>query len=257
MASDGRVRSWRGLEVQEHIPVRAGYYLKANLRTGSTYMQTAVHRLVAAAFCPRQRPDQTVVNHKDGNKLNNHYSNLEWVTHSENMKHAHEAGLWQVGPTHGKRWLRPPVQLYAAIRDGTRGDGHPDVVKALRLGFGWADQGAREGEDWRPIEDRWGLETQLEVSSLGRVRRASNQVFLLQGLSTHGYPVTRLYIGGGMSRGVKTHTLVAEAFICRRPSDRHVVNHKDGNKQNNATDNLEWATYAQNSKHWSDNRLRP
>lgn len=256
-SSFGRVRSWRGLEVQEHIPVRAGDYLKATLQASSTVIQTAVHRLVAAAFCHRQRPDQLVVNHKDGNKLNNHYSNLEWVTHSENMQHAHDAGLWQAGPTHGKRWLRPPVQLYDAIRSGTRSDGHPDVVSAIRLGFGWADQGPRDGEDWLPIEDRWGLETQLEVSSLGRVRRSSNRVLLLQGLSTHGYPVTRLYLGGGRSTAMKTHTLVAEAFICRRPSSKHVVNHKDSNKQNNSLSNLEWATYAQNSKHWSDNRLRP
>jgi hypothetical protein len=256
-SSFGRVRSWRGLEVQEHIPVRAGDYLKATLQASSAVIQTAVHRLVAAAFCHRQRPEQLVVNHKDGNKLNNHYSNLEWVTHSENMQHAHDAGLWQAGPTHGKRWLRPHLQLYDAIRSGTRSDGHPDVVSAIRLGFGWADQGPRDGEDWLPIEDRWGLETQLEVSSLGRVRRASNQVLLLQGLSTHGYPVTRLYLGGGRSMAIKTHTLVAEAFICRRPSSKHVVNHKDSNKQNNSVSNLEWATYAQNSKHWSDNRLRP
>lgn len=260
VSSFGRIRSWRSIEDKIQAPLLGTTgYLQRSFRLGRDghVTHTAIHRLVAAAFCPRQRPEQLVVNHKDGNKLNNHYSNLEWVTHSENMQHAHDAGLWQAGPTHGKRWLRPPLQLYDAIRGGTRSDGHPDVVSAIRLGFGWADQGPREGEDWLPIEDRWGLETQLEVSSLGRVRRASNQVLLLQGLSTHGYPVTRLYLGGGRSTAMKTHTLVAEAFICRRPSSKHVVNHKDGNKQNNSVSNLEWATYAQNSKHWSDNRLRP
>jgi hypothetical protein len=256
VSSFGRVRSWRGLAVQEHIPVRAGDYLKAMLRTGNTARQTAVHRLVAAAFCPRKRPEQTVVNHKDGNKLNNHYSNLEWVTHAENMKHAHDAGLWQVGPTHGKRWQRPPPHLYTSLRDGSvvGTQWHPSVVQALRQGLGWPDQGERSGEEWRPIEDRWGLETPVEVSTDGRVRRSSNKTFLLQGLSTHGYPVTRLHLGSGKGVAVKTHTLVAEAFIGRRPSDRHVVNHKDCNKQNNSVNNLEWSTYAENSKHWSDSR---
>lgn len=51
-----------------------------------------VHRLVASAYCDGFRPD-LCVNHKDGNKLNNHYTNLEWVTKSENSLHAWRTGL--------------------------------------------------------------------------------------------------------------------------------------------------------------------
>jgi hypothetical protein len=46
----------------------------------------SVHRLVMMSF--EQREGKFDVNHKDGNKLNNTYpDNLEWCTHSENVKH--------------------------------------------------------------------------------------------------------------------------------------------------------------------------
>lgn len=51
-----------------------------------------VHRLIALTFIsnPKDKPE---VNHKDGNKLNNYINNLEWVTASENQKHAYKIGL--------------------------------------------------------------------------------------------------------------------------------------------------------------------
>lgn len=51
-----------------------------------------VHRLVAETFIPNP-DDKLTVNHKDGNKRNNHISNLEWNTLSENVKHAYATGL--------------------------------------------------------------------------------------------------------------------------------------------------------------------
>lgn len=46
-----------------------------------------VHRLVATYFCPNPEGKATV-NHIDGDKSNNHYTNLEWMTHGENQLHA-------------------------------------------------------------------------------------------------------------------------------------------------------------------------
>ena len=51
-----------------------------------------IHVLVANAFIPNPL-NLPEVNHKDGNKINNHISNLEWVTSQENSIHAVETGL--------------------------------------------------------------------------------------------------------------------------------------------------------------------
>lgn len=45
-----------------------------------------VHRLVAMCFLEKTN-EKNIVNHKDGNKKNNHFDNLEWCTSSENTQH--------------------------------------------------------------------------------------------------------------------------------------------------------------------------
>lgn len=51
-----------------------------------------VHREVALAFIPNPY-NLPEVNHIDGDKHNNHVSNLEWVTHQQNVQHSFDTGL--------------------------------------------------------------------------------------------------------------------------------------------------------------------
>ena len=69
----------------------SGYLtVSLHLETGGG-VSILVHRLVGMAFIPGDWSLQ--INHKDGRKHNNHYSNLEWVTPRENLMHALEMGL--------------------------------------------------------------------------------------------------------------------------------------------------------------------
>ena len=56
---------------------------------GTTYL---IHRMIGDAFILNTK-NKAEINHKDGNKLNNSISNLEWVSSSENSIHAHKSGL--------------------------------------------------------------------------------------------------------------------------------------------------------------------
>jgi hypothetical protein len=98
----GRVRRLRGLVASPRsssgfrmapggIRSRAlvkGYWCVTLCQDGKMRM-IKVHALVAAAFIG-PRPTGYDVNHKDGNKQNNHPSNLEYVTEARNNQHAYE-----------------------------------------------------------------------------------------------------------------------------------------------------------------------
>lgn len=69
-------------------------YLRIQLRKDGKCKKYFVHRLVALLFISNNKSNEKImVNHKDGNKTNNHFSNLEWVTPSENNIHAVKNGL--------------------------------------------------------------------------------------------------------------------------------------------------------------------
>lgn len=67
-------------------------YLTIDLSHNGKSKRITLHRLVAKAFIPCETTLQQV-NHKDGNKENNHVSNLEWVTMDKNLQHAFQNNL--------------------------------------------------------------------------------------------------------------------------------------------------------------------
>lgn len=66
-------------------------YMQVRLYKDGKKKYVRIHRLVAQAYVPNPH-NKPFVNHIDGNKTNNHYTNLEWVDNRENVQHFYNNG---------------------------------------------------------------------------------------------------------------------------------------------------------------------
>jgi len=82
----GRVRRSSSKRILKPREFGRGYY-SVKLYGCNIVEEPYIHTLVAEAFLG-SRPDGTEINHKDLNRFNNKADNLEYITHSENIKHA-------------------------------------------------------------------------------------------------------------------------------------------------------------------------
>lgn len=99
-------------------------------------------------------------------------------------------------------------------------------------------------ETWMPIK---GYEKKYEVSNCGRIRITGTPVIRANAITEYGYVAFTLCYKGTVKRR-PVHRIVAETFI-PNPDNKPEVNHKDGNKQNNNVENLEWCTHLENIRH--------
>lgn len=76
---------------------RSGY-VRVDLNIGKNERkQLFLHRLIAETLIPNPN-NLECVDHIDGNKLNNHPSNLQWITRGDNVRKAQTMGKWGTPP---------------------------------------------------------------------------------------------------------------------------------------------------------------
>ena len=104
VSDDGFILNTKTGKLMGSIPHKTtGYKSVTMCQNGKSYTY-GIHVLVATYFIDKPIGKEDVkleVNHKDGNKINNDYRNLEWVTRAENVQHAFKTGLNKAHPRKG------------------------------------------------------------------------------------------------------------------------------------------------------------
>ena len=92
-------------------------------------------------------------------------------------------------------------------------------------------------------------DNRYEVSNFGIVRNKKSKKIIKPFNNGLGYLTVGFWINNNtFKKRFYVHRLVAMAFI-ENPFNKTEINHKDGNKQNNNINNLEWTTRSENLKH--------
>lgn len=159
----GEIESIRSGELLKCTVSSVGYAVVSSSVMGKT---DSVHRVVFKTFVG-EIPDKLQINHIDGNKLNNHITNLEVVTASENVRHAFDTGLHSIpfGENNGMHELKEyeVLEMYQLIKKGLTNKDLADI-------YGVHDRYVsliRHGHRWKYLFEREGMKP---MKSLGNLR---------------------------------------------------------------------------------------
>lgn len=134
VSEDGKIFGKNGVELKQRLNAD-GYPVITLGNNNIKRSSMRVHRIVCENFVPNPE-NKPEVNHIDGNKQNNHFTNLEWTTRKEQMEHAFRTGLakGKKGGINGRAVLSEPdaIEIRKLYSNKT-----PIAEIARKFGVGW------------------------------------------------------------------------------------------------------------------------
>lgn len=119
---DGTVYNQRNHKLSHYKRPNGYIYVEVVVKEKEKRKKIALHRLVAQAFLPNPN-NLPEVNHKDGNPLNNHVANLEWVTGSQNQYHSRYILKNESGFKNTPVYCKELKKSYSTTREAWRDTG--------------------------------------------------------------------------------------------------------------------------------------
>jgi hypothetical protein len=215
-----------------------------------------VHRLVAMAFISNPE-DKLFVNHIDGDRTNNNFENLEWVTQSENAQHSIDVlGKKNKGRSVLQFKLNGSfIKRFDTIKEAATESGATKIYSACAGrqftsgDFIWKYEFENEIIDTTNFKDIPKYENYM-ASKDGNIYSKLFRIILKpqpQCEKKNTYMMLILSKNGKQKR-LGVHVLIANTYI-DNPDNKPMVNHINGTKNDNRLENLERTTFKENNIH--------
>ena len=227
-----------------------------------------VHRLVAAFFVKnKDKKKYNIVNHIDGNKLNNHYKNLEWTDAAGNNNHAVKNNLTKSLKREISQYVGEELfEKYKSLTDASNATGFHmsrivEVCKGQREEYeGYVFKYTVENKNDIKLDDpkKAGFKSiktypTYWVNNKGQIYSSKFKRFLKPYPHKNGclqIQMRKMVLDEKTKKEVKkastvlVHNLVGSYFLPKPNGDFNYIKHRDGDKTNNNIENLEWGKVA-------------
>ncbi len=226
-----------------------------------------IHNLVAKTFVENPDPiNNTIPDHIDGNRENNNYSNLEWITFEENCLRYYKRGGT---PNHCRAVFQFDanenlINEFKSIIDASKSTGiSSDMIghscrgtvkftfDADRNKYKWKYKEEKHKED-KPDGKSPSEFPNYIITKNGKIYNINSNYYLKTNINRDKYEIVSLFYNK-KKKSFLVHRLVAELYLDKPESMEELqVNHLDGNRSNNKVENLQWVTPKEHSRYTFD-----